>query len=45
MKKHICEETTPKIPNEDEVDSCCCQLHDLEELPDEDLPASVGGVE
>lgn len=45
MKENIPVNTSPPSPNEDEVDSCCCQLHEIEELPDEDLPVSVGGVE
>lgn len=45
MKKHIPEGKSDNIHNEDEVDSCCCQFDASEEVPDEDLPASVGGVE
>lgn len=45
MKKNTPENKPVNSPNEDEVDGCGCNFHDSEKVPDEDLPASVGGVE
>lgn len=45
MKKKTSEDKPNDTLDEDEVDGCCCQFHDVEMVPDEDLPAAIGGVE
>lgn len=45
MNNNAPEDKTIKLNDEDEIDGCTCDFHDAEQVPDEDLPASIGGVE